>query len=98
MWEQKVCERYKLCAYSPIFCTQHTDVGTVWCGHWTDRERRNVDQVDVMKYNPPISTEYADAGSRAMKNKVCDVHQTYSLYISKTYAQIKTLLPNAVQF
>jgi len=78
--------------------TQHPDVGSVWCGHWTDRQRHNVDQVDVMKYNTPISTEYADAGSRAMKNEVCDVHHIYSLYISKKYAQIKTLLPNAVQF
>lgn len=79
-------------------CTQHTDVGAVWCGHWTDRQRRNVDQVDVMRYNPPNSTECADAGSRAMKNKVCDVHQTCSLYISNKYAQIKSLLPNAVHF
>jgi hypothetical protein len=79
-------------------CTQHTDVGSVWCGHWTDRQRCNVDQVDVMRYNPPNSTEYADAGSRAMKSKVRDVHQTYSVGTNKKPAQIKILLPSTVQF
>ena len=77
-------------------CTQHTDVGTVWCGHWTVREGRNFDQVDVMMYNQPNSTECADAGSRAIINQVRDVRQP------KTYAPVRsmlgTLLSNAVQF
>jgi len=78
--------------------TQHTDMGSVWCGHWTDRQRRNVDLVDVMRYNPPNGIECADAGSRAMKNRVRDVHQTYSVCTNKKHAQIKILLFNAVQF
>jgi hypothetical protein len=43
--------------------------GVMWCGHWTNPERRDVDQVDVMKYNSPNRKDCADAGSCAMKNK-----------------------------
>ena len=72
-------ERYKLSAYSPclfVYAAHRRRLGMVCCGQWTDRQRRNVDQVDVMRYNSPNNTEYADAVSRAMKNRVRDVHQT----------------------
>ena len=67
-------------------CTQHTDVHLVWCGHWTARQRRNVDQVDVTRYNLPNGIEYADAESRAMKNRVV------TSIILTAYASIRSML------
>jgi hypothetical protein len=51
-----------------------------------------------MRYNAPNSIEYADAGSRAIKNRVRDVHQTYNVCTNKKHAQIKILLSDAAQF
>jgi hypothetical protein len=69
--------------------TQHTDVGTVWSCHWTDPARRNIDQVDVMKYNSANGNEYADAVSRVMKNKVRDVHQPNNVCPSRSMLESK---------
>jgi hypothetical protein len=78
-------------------CTQHTDVGTVRYVHWLIDNGITLIRLTSWGYNRTNSTECADSGSRAMKNKIRDVHQPNSVCKSKKADQIKTMFPTAVQ-